>query len=85
VGGAKFKKMENSKQPAFAVSKEMCEMSKIETYPYGLTKREYFTAKAMQGILANGKFIEGIAYNPSIGKLSVDIADDVLSALANER
>jgi len=35
--------------------------------------------------LANGKFIEGIAYNPSIGKLSVDIADDVLSALANER
>jgi hypothetical protein len=49
--------MENSKQPAFAVSKEMCEMPNgeinIEEYPYGLTKREYFAAKAMQGIFAS--------------------------------
>lgn len=31
----------NKTQPAFPVSKEMCEHSKIEGYPFGLTKEEY--------------------------------------------
>ena len=45
--------MKNSEQPAFAVSKEMCEHSEITEYPFGLTKREYFAAMALSGIMAN--------------------------------
>ena len=43
--------MENSLQPAFPVSKEIAEASTITEYPYGLTKREYFAAKAMQSLI----------------------------------
>ena len=50
--------MENSIQPAFAVSKEMAEMSEITEYPYGLTKREYFAAKAMQGYSELDKLVK---------------------------
>jgi hypothetical protein len=80
--------MENGKQPAFAVSKEMCEASEIETYPYGLTKREYFAAKALQGLM-----VQAIAgqhnsntkqWNDERAKFAVDMADAVLSALAKQ-
>lgn len=78
--------MENSKQPAFAVSKEMCEMSEIETYPYGLTKREYIAAKAMQGLLSNDEHIKDEKSYPEItADLAVQYADALLCALANER
>lgn len=43
--------MKNSKQPAFPVSKEMCEYSEITEYPYGITKREYFAAKIIQSLI----------------------------------
>jgi len=45
--------MENSKQPAFAVSKEMAEASNIEGYPFGLTKREYFAGQILQSFATN--------------------------------
>ena len=53
--------MENKNQPAFPPSKEMCEMpngeNNIEQYPFGLTKREYFAAMAMQGFIMKYKSI----------------------------
>jgi aminopeptidase-like protein len=76
--------MENGKQPAFAVSKEMCEMpngkTNIEEYPYGLTKREYFAAMAMQGMLANNN---GNYSTVDIAQHSVRMADDILKRLEN--
>ena len=55
--------MKNGKQPAFAVSAEMCEMSEITGYPYGLTKREYFAGLAMQGLLSIFDEEKGIVPN----------------------
>ena len=46
----------------------------------GLTKREYFAAMAMQGILASS--YQCVSYsNPSLGKLSVQAADCLIKAL----
>ena len=54
----------------------------------GLTKREYFAAMAMQGILANESFIDRQAtekgnetLNQRIGQVSVMMADELLKAL----
>ncbi len=72
--------MKNGDQPAFAVSKKMCEVSKIETYPFGLTKREYFAAVAMQGILSSCF----ASFNPMPEHLAQDAlnyADAILSEL----
>ncbi len=48
---------------------------------YGLKKREYFAAMAMQGLLASGLYAAGIAYNPVLEKLSCDIADNLIAEL----
>lgn len=84
--------MENSKQPAFAVSKEMCEASEIETYPYGLTKREYFAAKAMQAFASNPDWAKTMRtpddwdeYKARLATGAVELADAVLSALENKK
>jgi hypothetical protein len=73
--------MENSKQPAFAVSREMCEMqNEIETYPYGLTKREYFAARAMQGWISCQH--EGFSgENEDIVRKAIECADELLKQL----
>ncbi len=54
----------------------------------GLTKREYFAARAMQGILANlptyekGKYIrEGVQVTPSATLLAIDLADALIADL----
>ena len=75
--------MKNGNEPAFAVSKEICEISgsDVEGYPFGLTKREYIAAKALQGLLSN----EHIDSSDSIGKIAVEYADALLIALANNR
>lgn len=47
---------------------------------YGLTKREYFAAKAMQGLLATGNYNDNdIAY------YAVSVADAVLEELENAK
>lgn len=57
----------------------------------GLTKREYFAAKAMQGFLANsfkpdnGAKTYAQASNTTIAKLSVDAADALLAELDKKR
>ena len=80
--------MENSKQPAFAVSKEMCEASEITEYPYGLTKREYFAAKALQGLMvqaiAGNHNLNTKQWNDERARFAVDMADAVLSALEKQ-
>lgn len=82
--------MKNSEQPAFAVSKEMAECSEITEYPYGLTKREYFEAKAMQGLLSNPEWMkeyQGEKYlmqSDIIAGVSLQIADSVLERLSND-
>ena len=72
--------MENGNEPAFAVSKEICEISKLEGYPFGLTKREYIAARALQGLLSN----EDVCSSDSIVKIAVKCADALLLALVNE-
>lgn len=77
--------MENSIQPAFAVSKEMAEMSEITEYPYGLTKREYFAAKAMQGYCGGEYTGQSGMPVESIAKWAVEMSDALLSALAEKK
>ena len=82
--------MKNSEQPAFPVSKESCEISEITEYPFGITKREYFAALAMQGLLANGMTTQEGVQPPytmeleKLAKLCVDNADALLLALSIE-
>lgn len=80
--------MENKDQPAFPLSKEMCEASEVETYPYGLTKREYFAAKAMQGIISTNEMFPSMAamiFEERAAKMAVRMADELLKALENEQ
>ena len=83
--------MENGKQPAFAVSKEMCEMPNgeinIEEYPYGLTKREYFAAKALQGLMTTLIPLDNNQSCPNLEycvNMAVTAADELLCALAKQ-
>jgi|688.fasta_scaffold2203761_1 hypothetical protein len=47
---------------------------------FGLTKREYFAAMAMQGLLANGKYICNYKL---LGEESVMFANALIKALNN--
>jgi hypothetical protein len=76
----KNKDMDNKHQPAFAVSKEICEKSEITEYPYGLTKREYIAAMAMQGLLSQYNLKQSSDQN-IIAQLSVELADALLDEL----
>lgn len=63
---------ENSSNPAFPVKSVM-------DYEHGLTKREYFSGLAMQGLVANMNFSE--ADEQTLAELAVDQADQLLIAL----
>jgi hypothetical protein len=68
---------ENAEEAAFPTS-EPCAFPK---YSPGMTKREYFAAMAMQGILAS--FAEGFSCSyPRVAATAVDCADALLAALA---
>jgi hypothetical protein len=61
--------MTKNKQPAFPSNPSMDE--------YGMTMRDYFAAKAMQGMMSR----ENIdAYNKEIAKWSYDLADAMMEA-----
>lgn len=53
----------------------------------GLTKREYFAAKAMQGILSNPAWAEGLSGNipmpvpQETARLSIELADALIKQL----
>jgi hypothetical protein len=67
--------MENGNQPAYPQKKEFIDVDET-----GLTKREYFAAMAMQGILANASWNDG--GNPKhVSESSVVFADELLKQL----
>ena len=75
------------KQPAFPVEVSVdgngnlkgFQTSQFSEYEMGLTKREYFAAKAMQGLISKQEII----YNPElIAEMSIEIADIILTKLA---
>ena len=45
---------------------------------YGMELRDYFAAKAMQGLLANGKGMEWSFYQAS--KIAYEVADEMMDA-----
>lgn len=67
-------------------SKMMCGES-VMVPVGGLSKREYFAAMAVQGILANpssGKQCIAICGEPSASRAAVEISDALLEALSKE-
>ena len=85
-------------QPAFPVEVSVDEngnlrgsqTSNFSGFEMGLTKREYFTAKAMQGLLSNPEWIKeykGEKYlMPSniIAEVAIKTADTILAKLSIE-
>lgn len=72
--------LDNKNSPAFPVTEEesdrLDEGVKIYT---GLTKREYFAAKALQGLCS--RELDESATNKVIGEISVVLADALIEAL----
>lgn len=75
--------MKNSEQPAFPKVKgeHDCQFSSDDLH--GLTKREYFAAKAMQGMLANPEITNHISGFPSTREV-VGYADELLKQLESK-
>lgn len=83
--------MKNSEQPAFphmVIETDPIDGSTIRNIEFdGLTKREYFAAMAMQGLLSNGAIREiysgnnGCAVPSGIAQLSLDYSDALLAEL----
>jgi hypothetical protein len=74
-------RLNNRELPAFPISQE-------ETYSleegvniyYGLTKREYFAAKAMQGVMSSST--HGVPENTKrCAEIAVEWADELIKAL----
>lgn len=75
-------KNENSNQPAFATSGAYFSKEDWQSPQTSLTKREYFAAMAMQGMLANSneQLVE-TGYD-HIAMLATKCADSLLTALS---
>jgi len=86
-----MKKLETKNLPAFPISEEETDRIEggIDIY-YGLTKREYFAAKAMQAIISNPNIKRHTTrerIKEDIEKfsiISVEYADGLISALEND-
>ena len=79
-----------SDQPAFPHTETTVKMgTKFNEYHPGLTKREFAAIAAMQGILANERWMERIIENvsgtawPHIKNLAFDMADAMLKEAPN--
>lgn len=79
-----LEKNENGKQPAFGYGYANEQAHQEVT---GLTKREYFAAMAMQGLLvnyvSNGLYGNNPSY-PMVAEMAVSQADELLNQLNNE-
>jgi len=77
--------MKNSEHPAFPKPHQNMDGSIQHDVHNGLTKREYFAAMAMQGLLAaNAEYYHGnipIPVNKSIAISSIEFADELLKQL----
>jgi len=74
-----------SEQPAFPHTETTVKMgTEFNSYHPGLAKRDWFAGMAMQGILANERWMERIIENvsgtawPHIKNLAFDMADAML-------
>ena len=90
--------MKTKNTPAFPVEVSVNEngelrgsqTSNFSGFEMGLTKREYFTAKAMQAILSNPEWMEeykGDKYlmqKRIVAKVAIGYADEVLEKLSSE-
>lgn len=90
--------MKTKNTPAFPVEVSMDEngnlrgsqTSNFSGYEMGLTKREYFAAKAMQGLLSNPEWMKeykGEKYlieRDIVADIAIKTADELLSKLSNE-
>jgi hypothetical protein len=76
---------QNNSTPAFPISKNVADSIPLEQRN-GLTKREYFAAMVMQGIIANPTTInateKGAEFVDMIAKTSIKIADELLKQLS---
>lgn len=68
----------NANQPAFPIHDFVNGNGDVQTGSIGLTKREYFAAMAMQGILSSN--LEWI----NVAVSSVDFADALISELEKD-
>ena len=76
--------MENSKQTAFGYGFTTADGSS-HVEEKGLTKREYFAAMAMQGIVSNQEFLKNLNAEPDLVVTGIlEIADKLLARLSNE-
>lgn len=80
-------RFEDKNLPAFPVTEEETDRLEegIDIY-YGLTKREYFAAKALQGLMVQsiaGNHNNGTkGFNQDRAKFAVNMADALLEALS---
>ena len=54
----------------------------LECTEAGLTKREYFAAKAMQGFISNSTFYQGYSSHADTALQAVSMADALLNELS---
>ena len=75
---------ENKNQPAFPVLelKEMGDKFLLDCAAAGVSKREYFAAKAMQGFISNSTFFQGYSSNADMARQAVEMADTLLAELS---
>ena len=90
--------MKKQNKPAFPVEVSIDEngnlrgsqTSNFSGYETGLTKREYFASKAMQGLLSNPEWMKeykGEKYlmqRDILADIAIKTADNLLSKLSNE-
>ena len=75
--------MDNSNQPAFPLDPKQYNTLGLgdKLIPFGLTKREYFAAKAMQGVLSAGFNDMTGRHSDQVAKIAIIQADELLKQL----
>ena len=75
--------MNNGKQQAFPSTRKYIDgNTEVINIQFGLTKREYFAAMAMQGILGNNRELDSLGGSPiKISKHCIEMADILLFEL----
>jgi len=77
--------MTQPNDPLSAISAELLDRcGEVNYSPFGLTKREYFAAMAMQGYIASLSSQSNISSNDQICGYCVGMADSLIEALNNE-
>ena len=75
--------MNNGKQQAFPSTRKYIDgNTEVINIQFGLTKREYFAAMAMQGILGNNRELDSLGGSPiKISQHCIEMADILLFEL----